>query len=605
MIAPAPDLIDLRRIVGTRLPPPLAALASRALGITWFNKFYRQASSAAALEPDNFFEICVRHLGLDVRYDEAELLRIPQAGPVIVVANHPFGGADAVVLAALLTRLRPDTKLLANHLLATVPECAPSLIAVDPFGRDGAARRNLAPLRSALAHLKAGGLLGIFPAGEVSHLDPRTLTVRDRPWSDHAAALALRSSASVIPLHFEGRNSTAFQITGLIHPLVRTAQLCGELRRRTHRTIRLRIGRPIHPNKFPMDGGTPALTRLLRLRTDLLAESSRASRASRMQRTRSGQVIAPENLVPVACPEPADLLRAEVASLPPDALLAEQAGLRCFLTPAAPVPHLVREIGRLREITFRAVGEGTGTPLDLDPFDDHYLHLFLWDASACAVAGAYRLGPTDRILASHGPPGLYTGTLFEFKPGFLDQLGPAVELGRSFVTARYQKKIVALQLLWKGICTFIVRNPRYRVVFGPVSISQHYHALSKNLLVRFMREHLAHPALSKLVKAPHPPSRRRLHHLQMAEVSSSLRSIDDVSALISEIEGDGKGVPILLRHYVKMSAALLSFNVDHRFSGVIDGLMLADLCETDPRLLRRYMGTDGLSTFLAHHRVRA
>ncbi len=590
------DLIDLRKIVGPRVPGPLVGLAARALGVTWFNRFYAGASAAAALEPDNFFEICVRDLGFDVRYDATELLRIPQDGPVIVVSNHPFGGADAVVLAALLTRLRPDAKLLANHLLAAVPECKPWLIGVDPFDRSGSAKRNLAPLRSSLAHLKGGGLLGIFPAGEVSNLDVKALKVRDRPWSEHAAALALRAGATVVPVHFEGRNSALFQLTGLVHPVLRTAQLPRELHGRTHRAVRLRIGRPIRPNKFPADATPHELTQFFRLRTDLLAETSRVARK---QRTRTGQVIAPQDLVPVADAEAPSLLRAEVDALPADALLAEQGGLRCYYSPSAPIPHLVREIERLREVTFRAVGEGTGTPLDLDRFDDTYLHLFLWDDAEGAIAGAYRIGLSDRVDP------LYTGTLFKFKPGFLERLGPALELGRSFVTARYQKKITSLQLLWKGICTYVVRNPRYRTIFGPVSISQDYHALSKNLLVRFMREHFAHPDLAKLVKAPNPPARSRLHHLKKREVASTLTSIEDVSALISEIEGDGKGVPILLKHYVRMSAALLSFNVDAQFSGCIDGLMLADLCETDPRLLRRYMGADGLASFLEHHGVGA
>jgi hypothetical protein len=287
-----------------------------------------------------------------------------------------------------------------------------------------------------------------------------------------------------------------------------------------------------------------------------------------------------------------------VEALPRDQRLVDHKEFTVQIARAAQIPHLLREIGRLRELTFREVGEGTGRALDLDPFDKDYLHLFMWNREESEVVGAYRLGLTDRILARSGRGGLYTHTLFKFKPGFFRRIDPAVELGRSFISARYQKKYQSLSLIWRGIGEFIVRNPRYRVLFGPVSISREYTALSKDLMVRFLKKRKFNRRYADYVVARKPFHFSRLADLDGQVLESSLQDIDDVSALISEIESDNKGVPVLLRQYLKLNGKLLSFNVDPQFSQVVDGLIMVDLELTDPKLLKRFMGKEGSKTFL-------
>ena len=283
-------------------------------------------------------------------------------------------------------------------------------------------------------------------------------------------------------------------------------------------------------------------------------------------------------------------LRSEIRSLDPDALLATQGNLEVYLATAQQIPNILHEIGRLREISFQAVGEGSGREIDLDRFDEHYLHLFLWDREEKHIPGAYRLAPTDQVIAQQGPTGLYCSTLFEFEPAFLEHLNPSLELGRSFVIPAYQKSLAPLLALWKGIATFVSRNPRYHRLFGPVSISHDYTPLSQDIIVKFLRENRWNRELGPLVRPLNPfPGN--------PEISPLLDSIDQVSARVAESEADSKGIPVLLKQYLKLNATLLEFNVDPAFSNCLDALILVDLHDAPPAVLSRYMGKEAYAAF--------
>ncbi|MCB1237090.1 MAG: GNAT family N-acetyltransferase, partial [Verrucomicrobiae bacterium] len=265
---------------------------------------------------------------------------------------------------------------------------------------------------------------------------------------------------------------------------------------------------------------------------------------------------------PVAPPVARDRLIGELGKLPADREFVRERRFSVFMATAAEIPAMVEEIGRAREEAFREVGEGTGKAFDLDRFDEYYRHLFLWDRETDALAGAYRLGPTDEILGRHGAEGLYCTSLFHFEPEFLEFLNPGIELGRSFIAPAYQRMVHPLALLWRGIGGYLSRNPRYRHLFGPVSISQDYTAISKYLIVQFMTRELQHPTLANLVQ-PRNPYRgaEGLEGLDPEKISGALRTAQEVSAHVSEAEPDGKGIPVLLKHYLKLNATLLSFNV--------------------------------------------
>ena len=306
--------------------------------------------------------------------------------------------------------------------------------------------------------------------------------------------------------------------------------------------------------------------------------------------------------VPIAEALPQEALLAEIASLPESRRMLQEKQFSAYLVDAEEIPQLLHEICRQREIAFREVGEGTGRALDRDAFDDHSRHIFLWDHENDSLAGAYRLGLTDDILSESGAEGLYCSSLFRFEPEFLDFLNPGIELGRSFVTPPYQRMMQPLALLWKGITHFIADHPRYRRLYGPVSISQDYTAISKHLIVEFMERELRHPVLSRLVTPRNPFRPDPVGGLSGGQISDSLEGIREVSARVAEAEADGKGIPILLKHYLRMNATLLSFNVDPDFSNALDALVLVDLVSAPETLLKLYFGREDAGRFLDYHR---
>ena len=300
----------------------------------------------------------------------------------------------------------------------------------------------------------------------------------------------------------------------------------------------------------------------------------------------------------------ASLLKAEVEALPAEQLLASSGHLAVYSAHAAQMPWCLQEIGRLRELTFRAAGEGTGRSSDIDLFDTYYLHLFAWDARAEAIVGAYRMGLVDEILARFGRRGLYTRSLFKYGSRVLRTLNPGIELGRSFVRAEYQRTFAPLLLLWRGIGRFVARSPRYAVLFGPVSISASYEPRSRRLIVDYLKANSVEAALARHVK-PRRPFRARYPWDRADEAVSGLSDIEELSRAIERIEPDHKGVPILLKHYLKLGGRVLGFNTDHEFGDALDGLIMVDLRASDPHLLARYMGEEGAAEFLAFHGASA
>jgi len=536
---------------------------------------------------------------LDVRYTVSDIdrARIPVRGPLVVVANHPFGAVEGLILGDLLNSVRSDVKIMVNYILRQLDLSGlhESYIYVDPFGGSGAGRRNIVPLRETLRWVRSGGALGVFPAGEVSHLILRRRAVTDPPWSETVARIVRKTGAQVLPVFFNGRNSLLFQMLGLVHPRLRTVMLLREVFNKRGLTIDVRVGKPIPRERVAEFAGDGELLEYLRMRTYILNN----------RKTSPSRADAPVSLLPwlsrrrfepVAGPVDPDLVRREVESLPARCRLVETERFWVLAVSAGQIPCTLREIGRLRELTFRDAGEGTGRALDLDAFDTHYLQLFLWSREQAEVVGGYRLGLADRIMERRGIRGLYTSTLFDYRSDFMDRINPAVELGRSFVRPEYQKSYQPLMLLWKGIGAFLAANPQYRRLFGPVSINNGYHALSRQLIVAYSRK--SQPGeLSRLVRGKNPIRRRRSGRREFQAACTLLHDIEELSEVVSEIERDRKGIPILLKHYMKLGGEILAFSVDPGFSDVLDGLILVDLNHTDSRLLERYMGKEGASCF--------
>jgi putative hemolysin len=602
MLQSEPRLIDLRASIDGPVKRALFRLVElplqKALALTEVNRIYSLSVSLCE-EKGSFFSAGLDALDVEYELPDRDLAKIPTEGPVIVVANHPFGAIEGLILGDLLTRVRADARMLGNQLLQEIPQLRSWIIPVDVFGGGDAARANVAALRASLRWLKAGGLLATFPAGAVSHLQLREARVTDPPWSHHVARLARRTGATVVPVFFEGRNSNLFQVAGLLHPRLRTALLPSELLKRRRGKLPVRVGRPIPPEKLAVYADDATLMDYLRFKTYALKRRESPIRPRfRPKRAAATAAAPPAELL---APLPVAILQAELARLPPAARLIEAGDLEVLMAEAPQIPAMLREIGRLREISFRAVSEGTGRALDVDRFDERYLHLFMWNRAKGELVGSYRIGRVDEILAAGGVSDLYTASLFKFRPGFLERLGPALELGRSFIRPEYQRKPTSLALLWRGIGEYLVRNPRYKVLFGPVSISRDYQSLSRGLMVEFLRDrHRDDQPLASLVKAKNPP-RERLDPDERRALGLLAKDADEMSALVAEIEEDNKGIPVLLRHYLRLNARVLSFNVDPAFGHCLDGLILVDLRRTDPKILKRFMGEDGLAFYSSVH----
>ncbi len=601
--SPRKPVVDLRSMIKDPLQQRVFSIVGGAvekvLALDGINQIYYAA--AAADPSQDFLERLLDVMNIETAVSEADLARIPRTGPVVVVANHPFGGIEGIVLAALLRSVRPDVKLMANFLLKAIPDLHDAMIFVDPFDRDVSAKVNLRPIKECVRWLRHGGALGVFPAGAVSHMDLRRGGVTDPDWSPTIARLIHMTEAPVLPVFFRGSNSLLFQVLGMVHPRLRTGMLPRELVNKRNRTLELRIGHVI-PHQRLAGLEDRALMEYLRGRTYHLRRRESERKMAVQRRTLPIHFLQPKT-EPVAEPEAPERLRDEVASLRPEQRLVTNGPYDVWVAEAAQMPRLLPEIGRLREATFRAVKEGTGRARDLDRFDEYYLHLFVWNREKQEVVGAYRLGPTDMIVKQLGLRGLYTSTLFRYRKKLLDRINPALEMGRSFIRQEYQKNFAPLLLLWKGIGVYVARHPRYRHLFGPVSISSDYQTSSRLLLVAFLKASSFLPQLARLVRPRKPLRTDPLTQHQLRQHSAVVRDLDEVESLIADLETDLKGIPVLLRQYLRLGGKLLAFNVDPHFSNVLDGLILVDLVQTDPTLLAKYMGAEEMKKFRAYHGV--
>ncbi len=566
---PIPPHASLHRAALTAARPVLSWL----LRLDTYRDLYRHARDLPGDAP--FEARALDTLDIQPVCPESDLAPVPVRGPLVIASNHPQGALDGLLLASVLRRARPDVRVLTNHLLSRIPELAALCFFVDPFGGSAGIARSQAGLRAAHLWLKSGGALVVFPAGEVAHERRVDGSRADSPWHSTAGRLVLATGARVVPAYISGANTHGFYAAGRIHSRLRTALLARELLRARGRRVIVRLGLPLSPQQLPATGGAAAATGRMREAMESLAPGARPMASG---------------------PGGSSDVAADVARLPDASLLLESGQFQVFCAEAPQIPSALREIGRLREVTYRAVGEGTGRSLDLDRFDDRYLHLFSWDRDRRCVVGAYRIGRTDRIMAATGVEGLYTRTLFRYDDRLLSRLAPSLELGRSFVRAEYQKTYNALLLLWRGIGQFVVRHPEYRVLFGPVSISPAYSASSHRMLMAFLRQHHLDRELTSLVDAVHPCSLPPGPVL----VSDIPHSIDEANRVMTAV--DGRGVPILLQQYLKLNARLLGFNVDPAFSGALDALMMVDLARVEPHILGRYLGRRQAVQFLGRHR---
>jgi putative hemolysin len=572
-------------------------LAGKLAPVGKVRDLYRRVQSS----PQGFrLENLLAEMRVELRVHPSDVSRIPATGPAVVVANHPYGVLDGALLTVLLNRVRPDVKVLTNFLLGDVPELQRNCIFVDPFRTDQSGEANRKAVREALAWLQQGGMLAMFPAGEVSHWQMPAAQIADPAWNDTAVRLIRRTGATALPVYFCGHNGVGFQLLGMIHPKLRTAFLLQEFLTQEGKTVEVRVGSPVPADAIKAIADDREAMEYLRWRTYLLGRRRKAE-TSWPDALRSKLVSKIQE--PVAAPVAQAVLAGEIQKVTGEKCLVENTEFSVHLGMAHEIPHLLQEVGRLRELTFRRAGEGTGKSRDLDSFDDYYWHVLLWNKTKQELVGAYRAGNTAEILAERGVGGLYTSTLFRYDEQIFQKLGPALELGRSFVRPEYQRQYAPLLLLWKGIARLVATRPDTPVLFGAVSISNDYNKASREMIYGYFESRMQEDELAGLIEPRRPFHIGLLRRWDCRAMCGALRDLDELSEPINDVEVDGKGLPILLRQYAKIGGKLLGFNVDRKFSNVLDGLVVVDLRQTDAAVLERYMGRDAAQAFRKIHGV--
>lgn len=568
-------------------PRILSAVLEKALGLDQLGAIYDARPQDCT--PHEFLQYTLDALVVSLELINGAVLdELPRTGPVLIVANHPLGGLEGVAIAKVIADIRPDLKVLTNELLRRIPELADIFIGVDVLSSDAAAG-NVASIKQVHKHLKNDGAVLIFPAGMVSAYEHSHRRIQDRTWNRLAGQLLKRYQATCLPVHVGGTNSRLFYAAGMVHPRLRTALLPRQLANKQGFNLPLCFGRPIPAAELRLLQSPRAITDYLRISTDALVREPLRSTDPKQQSVVDGSsTIGPHELLETI--ESLEQFR-----------LIEHEEFDVYCAPFESLGLIMEQIAIAREVTFRSVGEGTGLSKDSDEFDPHYLHLFLWDKTALRIAGAYRVGLVDEIVAAHGVKGLYSRSLYKYDEAFINQLGSAIEMGRSFIHPDYQKKPVSLNLLWRGIGRILVERLRYHTLFGSVSISREYSDLARALIADTMLTNFKASEYDQLVKpiTPHKSMNRVWTNEMLAELSN----VKMLGKLIGRCD-PGKAVPVLLRHYLSVNGKLVCFNIHPNFNDSLEGLIIVDARKTDAKTLSRFLGADGHEQFMNFHKLQ-
>ncbi|MCK4852896.1 MAG: lysophospholipid acyltransferase family protein [Bacteroidales bacterium] len=568
------DLLQAARVKGIA-GESAAKFLMLLLRFRRINKIYAENSMKSGMD---FIDSMIEGLGIRYEISKEELDKIPREGAFITVSNHPFGGIDGLLLIKMIASIRPDYKVLPNFVLQRMEPVSKNIFPVNPFSGHAEESSGFGRLKDAMLHLEDGKPIGIFPAGEVSIFNQDIQAITDPQWQYPVLKMLKMAQVPILPIYFQGKNSRFFHILGRIHPKLQTLKLPSELFKQRKRVIRIRIGSPIPLKEQNEFSDIARYGRYLRTKTYALGTSLEVNKFFSVSR---GRLKREE---PIADPVPARKVEAEITRVISKYSLFKIQNYNVICIPSVEIPNIMNEIGRLREITFRDVGEGTNQPMDIDEYDLYYHQLFIWDEEERKIVGAYRVGKGKDIMDIYGIRGFYLQSLFRMHRRMYSILSQSLELGRSFIIPEYQRKPMPLFLLWKGILYFLIKNPEYRYLVGPVSISNRFSDFSKELIIKFITEYYYNHKIARFIR-PRKKFTVSLHHLDTDILIESASDLNKFDRIIKDIEKAQKNMPVLLKKYLKQNGQIVGFNIDPKFNNALDGLMILDLFDVPPNTI--------------------
>ncbi|AIZ41306.1 GNAT family N-acyltransferase [Cellulophaga baltica] len=552
--------------------------------ISSINRFY---DTIKHLEGQAYPDAILKHFDIDFQIPEEDFKRLPKDGAFITISNHPLGAIDGIILIKLMMEYRPDFKIMTNFLLQRMEPLVPYIVPVNPFESHKNAKSSLSGFKTALQHLRDGHPLSIFPAGEVSTLKDGKLLV-DRPWEEAALKLIKKAEVPVVPIYFHAKNSRLFYRLAKLNDVFRTAKIPSEVFTQKNRPIKVRIGQPIAVKVQKEQQSLEEYTELLRRKTYMLSNAyEKEGLTDRIREQIPTSLKLPKAPRKIASAISPELMEEEIIKLRDKGCrLLQSKNYEVFLAVERDMPNILQEIGRQREVTFRAIGEGTNNSIDLDQFDAYYHHLFLWDEQEKAIVGAYRMGLGAEIFKAYGIDGFYLQDLFRVEPELYAMMSESIEMGRAYIVKEYQQKPMPLFLLWKGIVHTTLRFPEYKYLIGGVSISNQFSNFSKSLMIEFMKSNYWDPYVAQYIR-PKKEFKVKLKDADKEFVFDETQAdLNKFDKLIDEVEPGSLRLPVLIKKYIKQNAKVVAFNVDPLFNNSVDGLMyikIADLPEDTVR----------------------
>jgi putative hemolysin len=571
-------MIDIQKEIHAKYPnlknnkllnASLSKFAQSVVHEKTINEFLKEHAHLKGFE---FVDAVLEYFNFNFYVSEKDLENIPTSGRVVIIANHPLGSLDAFVLLKLVGKVRPDVKIVANDFLAEFKSIESLLITINNF-KDKQTKESIANIYS---HLQNDGALIIFPAGEVSRMTPKG--VRDGKWQKGFLKFAMRTNSPILPIYVAAKNSKTFYSVSTLNKKISTLLLSHEMFKQKDKNININIGELIpsenvHPSSLETNG-------VVELYKQHLYQLKKGRTLFKTQKA-------------IAHPEDTKRIKKELKDAE---LLGEtKDGKKIYLYANTEESIILKEIGRLREVAFRKVGEGANERRDLDKYDKYYKHIVLWDENDLEIVGSYRIGECREIIKSYGVEGLYNATLFEFSDKFIGMLPDSIELGRSFVQPKYWGTR-ALDYLWYGIGAYLSKNPHIKYMFGPVSLSASYSQMCKDIIFNFFDNYFKDTDALVLSKSPYD-FRKDEDLLQILDKELVMDDYkEDFKTVKKLLKNVDCAIPVLYKQYAELcedgGIKFCAYNIDEDFASCVDSFIVVEISKIKDAQRKRYIDKD-------------